>query len=61
MIDLGPVWLTLRLATVTVLLLLVVGTPLAWWLAHTRARVKPLISCWCCSHREHRLAPPGWG
>lgn len=41
--DPGPVWLTLRLAAVTVAVLLVVGTPLAWWLAHTRARVKPLI------------------
>jgi molybdate transport system permease protein len=42
-LDLGPVWLTLRLAAVTVTLLLLVGTPLAWWLAHTRTRVKPLI------------------
>jgi molybdate transport system permease protein len=42
-LDLGPVWLTLRLATVTVVLLLLVGTPLAWWLAHTRTRMKPLI------------------
>ncbi len=41
--DLGPVWLTLRLAGVTVALLLLVGTPLAWWLAHTRMRVKPVI------------------
>ena len=43
MIDLAPVWLTLRLAAVTVALLLIVGTPLAWWLAHTRTRVKPLV------------------
>ena len=42
-LDLGPVWLTLRLAAVTVALLLLVGTPLAWWLAHTRTRIKPLI------------------
>ena len=42
-VDLGPVWLTLRLAGVTVVLLLLVGTPLAWWLAHTRTRIKPLI------------------
>ena len=45
-LDLGPVWLTLRLAAVTVLLLLLVGTPLAWWLAHTRTRVKPLSRAW---------------
>ncbi len=42
-IDLDPVWLTLRLAAVTVALLLIVGTPLAWWLAHTRTRAKPLV------------------
>ncbi len=42
-LDLGPVWLSLRLAAVTVALLLLIGTPLAWWLAHTRSRVKPLI------------------
>ncbi len=41
--DPGPVWLTLHLAAVTVALLLLVGTPLAWWLAHTRTRLKPLI------------------
>lgn len=36
-------WLTVRLALVTVLLLLMLGTPLAWWLAHTRSRVRPLV------------------
>ena len=35
-IDWQPVWLTLKLATLTTLILLVVGTPLAWWLARTR-------------------------
>jgi len=30
-------WLTLRLASVTTLILLVVATPLAWWLARSRA------------------------
>ena len=34
------VWLTLRLAAVTTVLLLVVGTPLAWWLARTRSWMK---------------------
>ena len=33
--DLGAVWLTLRLAGVTTLLLLLIGTPIAWWLART--------------------------
>lgn len=41
--DLGPVLLTLALAGITTVLLLIVGTPLAWWLAHTRSRAKPII------------------
>lgn len=36
--DLGAIWLTLRLASVTTVLLLLLATPLAWWLAHTRSR-----------------------
>jgi molybdate transport system permease protein len=36
-VDLTPVWLTLQLASVTTLALLIVGTPLAWWLARTRS------------------------
>ncbi len=41
--DLGPLWLTVRLAAVTTLALLVLATPLAWWLSRTRSRLKPLI------------------
>ncbi|MBK0398840.1 molybdate ABC transporter permease subunit [Limibaculum sp. M0105] len=41
--DLGPLWLTLQLAAVTTLVLVVLGTPLAWWLAFTRARIKPAV------------------
>jgi len=39
-LDLTPVWLTVRLAGITVVLLLVVCLPLAWWLARTRSRLK---------------------
>lgn len=42
-VDLGPLALTLRLAAITTLLLLLLGTPLAWWLAHTRSRWKAPI------------------
>ncbi|MFT7403308.1 MAG: molybdate transport system permease protein [Zhongshania sp.] len=35
--------LTLKLAGLTTLILLVIGTPLAWWLAHTRVRIKPVL------------------
>ncbi|MGZ9075337.1 MAG: hypothetical protein ACXW13_06130, partial [Burkholderiaceae bacterium] len=38
--DLGAIWLTLRLATVVTLLLLLIGTPIAWWLARTGSWLK---------------------
>lgn len=42
-IDWQPVWLTLRLAGVTVVLLLLISTPLALWLARTGSRFKAPI------------------
>ena len=42
-VELGPVWLSLQLATVTVIVLLIVATPLAWWLAFTRNRARTFI------------------
>ena len=42
-VELGPVWLSLQLATVTVIVLLVVATPLAWWLAFTRNRARNFV------------------
>jgi molybdate transport system permease protein len=41
--DMTALWLTLRLAAITTLILLLLGTPLAWWLSRTRARGKVLI------------------
>ena len=41
--DLGAIWLTLKLASVVTLLLLVAGTPVAWWLARTRSRLKGVV------------------
>ena len=35
------VWLTAQLAGLTTVLLLLIGTPLAWWLARTRSPAKP--------------------
>ncbi len=43
-LDLASVWLTLKLATVTTLLLLVVGIPIAWWLAQTTSRAKHAVA-----------------
>lgn len=36
--DYAAIWLTLKLASVTTVLLMLLCTPLAWWLAHTRSR-----------------------
>jgi molybdate transport system permease protein len=41
--DLAAVRLTLELATVVTLLLLAIGTPIAWWLAHTRSRLRHAV------------------
>lgn len=41
--DLSAVLLTLKLATVVTVLLLIVGTPIAWWLARTRSRLKGAV------------------
>ena len=41
--DLGAIRLTLELAAVSTAILLVIGTPLAWWLATTRSRWKAVL------------------
>jgi molybdate transport system permease protein len=41
--DLSPIWLTLKLAAITTLLLLIVGLPLAWWLSKGRSFFKTII------------------
>jgi len=38
--DFAAIRLTLELASLVTVLLLIVGTPIAWWLAHTRSRWK---------------------
>jgi len=42
--DLSPVWLTLELATLSTALLLLVGTPIAWWLSQTASRARHAIA-----------------
>ena len=42
--DLAAIGLSLRLAAVTTVILLLIGTPLAWWLAHTRSGWKAPLS-----------------
>lgn len=38
--DFQAIWLTLRLASVVTAVLLLIGTPVAWWLATTPSRLK---------------------
>ncbi len=39
----APIGLTLSLATITTLVLLIVGTPIAWWLARSGSRYRELV------------------
>ena len=41
--DMTALWITLRLATITTAILVLLGTPLAWWLARTSSRARPLV------------------
>jgi molybdate transport system permease protein len=41
--DWQPLFLTFRLAALTTVILFVIGVPLAWWIAQTRTRFKPVI------------------
>lgn len=42
-LDLAPLWLTLKLAALTTVLLCLLGIPFAYWLAHCQHRLKPLL------------------
>lgn len=41
--DWQAILLTLRLATLVTVILLIIATPVAWWLSTTRSRLKPVI------------------
>ncbi len=41
--DFDALFVTLKLAAISTALLLAVTPPLAWWLAHSRARYRPLV------------------
>jgi molybdate transport system permease protein len=42
--DLTAIALTLQLATVTTVLLMLIATPLAWWLTHTHTRLRAAVT-----------------
>ena len=59
----GPVLLTLKLAGLTTLLMLILGTPLAWWLARSAAVWKeesklPLLAFRRCASELSMLPAP---
>ena len=41
--DLTALWLTVQLALMTTAILLLIGIPLAWWLANAKWRLKFLL------------------
>jgi molybdate transport system permease protein len=41
--DLAALWISLKLAVITVACLLILATPLAWWLASGRSRLRVVI------------------
>lgn len=41
--NLSAIWITIQLATVTTVILLLVGAPVAWWLARTQAKGKSVV------------------
>ena len=41
--DISALWLTLQLAAITTIILMVIGAPLAWWLARSTSRFASVI------------------
>ncbi len=41
--DFAALWLTLKLAMVSTVILMILGTPLAWWLARSQIRYRTMI------------------
>ncbi|MCQ8129007.1 molybdate ABC transporter permease subunit [Methylomonas rivi] len=42
--DIATLWLTFKVASLATLIMLIVGTPLAWWLARTTSRFKGICN-----------------
>ena len=42
--DIHAIWLTLKVASLTTIILLLIGTPLAWWLVRSQFRWKNIIN-----------------
>ena len=70
--DLQAIWLTLQLAASTTILLLLIATPIAWWLARTASRWRGPVSAFVALplvlpptvlgfYLLVALGPNGWG
>jgi molybdate transport system permease protein len=42
--DIGALWLTFKVASLTTFILMLIGTPLAWWLSQTPSRWKTICN-----------------
>ncbi|HQQ63827.1 MAG TPA: molybdate ABC transporter permease subunit [Pseudomonadales bacterium] len=42
--DIIAIWLTIKLASLVTLVLLLIGTPLAWWLARTQSGIRHIVA-----------------
>ena len=42
--TLSALWVTLKLASVTTVVLMLLATPVAWWLSQTTSRWRPVVS-----------------
>ena len=40
---LDPLWLSIQLAGITTVVLMLVATPIAWWLAQSSSKWKPVV------------------
>lgn len=43
-VDTTPVWLSIKLAGITTLILLLIATPIAWWLTFANHKLKSLVT-----------------
>tara|TARA_Y100000590_G_scaffold464173_1_gene632977 strand:+ start:475 stop:1170 length:696 start_codon:yes stop_codon:yes gene_type:complete len=41
--DMTPIWLTFKLAFVTLIILMLISTPLSWWLANSSSRLRVFV------------------
>lgn len=41
--DIQSIWLTIKLASTVTVILLLLGTPVAWWLARSRSRLQGIV------------------